>query len=296
MAGQQDKPNPDTGLRGILITLWHEIPSDHMSTVAAGLAYYGVFGLLPALAAAAALLGQFGGFHVLAESAQQDRGVLPQGTRLLFREFLTGVPEGLGSGAWLAVNIAIVLFTAERAANGLLTSLNIVYDVEEKRGRIKRLAVAFGIGAIGIALLFTALAIVVLPRVLSPDGTDLALWRWPLLGLGFGLSLAALFRFGPCRDGARWRAVAIGASIATVLWVLVSAGLSFYVAHMGSFHKFYGSLGSFAVILVWFYGGAFAVLAGAEIDFVLTAAADGRSKSSMRRKLRRHARAGVGDE
>ncbi len=296
MDQEDDDTGHDTGLRGILLTLWHEIPSDHMATVAAGLAYYGVFGLLPALAAAAALLGQFGGFHALAQSAQEDRGVLPEGTRLLFREFLTGVPEGLGGGIGLAVNIGIVLFTAQRAANGLLTSLNIVYDVEEKRGRLRRLALTLGIGAIGIALLFTALAIVVLPRVLAPDGTDLALWRWPLLAFGFGLSLAALFRFAPCRDGARWHALAIGATAATVLWILVSVGLSFYVAHAGSFHKLYGSLGSFAVILLWFYGGGLAVLAGAEIDSVLTAAAEGRPKSQMRAKLRRHARAGVGDE
>ncbi len=39
----------------VLRTLWKEVPSDHMLTVAAGLAYYAVFGLLPALAAAAAL-------------------------------------------------------------------------------------------------------------------------------------------------------------------------------------------------------------------------------------------------
>ena len=274
MDQEDDDTSRDTGLRGILLTLWHEIPSDHMSTVAAGLAYYGVFGLLPALAAAAALLGQFGGFDALAESAQDDRGVLPQGTRLLFREFLTGVPQGLGSGAWLALNIGIVLFTAQRAANGLLTSLNIVYDVEEKRGRLRRMALALGVGAIGIALLFTALAIVVLPHVLAPDAPASPCGAGQCWPSASALSLAALFRFGPCRDGARWRAVAIGASVATVLWVLVSAGLSFYVAHLGSFRKFYGSLGSFAVILMWFYGGGFAVLAGAEIDSVLTAAAE----------------------
>ncbi len=49
----------------LLRTLWQEIFSDHATMVAAGLAYYAIFGLLPALAAAAAIGSQFGNMGAL---------------------------------------------------------------------------------------------------------------------------------------------------------------------------------------------------------------------------------------
>ena len=74
------------------------------------------------------------------------------------------------------------------------------------------------------------------------------------------------------------------------MWAAASAGVSFYVAHARPFSHMYGSLSSAVIILLWFYANALAVLAGAEVDAVLAARADGRSGKSLRSELRRRER------
>ncbi|MFL5253861.1 MAG: YhjD/YihY/BrkB family envelope integrity protein [Rhodopila sp.] len=62
--------------------------------------------------------------------------------------------------------------------------------------------------------------------------------------------LALVFRFGPSRDHARWKTVMLGAAVAMALWMAASVGVSIYVNHLTSYGKFYGSLGTVAVVLL----------------------------------------------
>lgn len=291
-----DEPPASSASRSLGPALLKEIAGDHVMMVAAGLAFYGVFGLLPATAGAAALWGRLGDLDALRRSAESGAGVLPQAVVQPLEQFVTSVPQGFGGGLGLAVNLALVVWTSYRAAGGLLTALNIVYDVAETRGRLHRSVVALMVGLCGIALLFAALALSAVPPLLAPNLPQTVAWallwmRWPAMGLVFALGLLVLFRYAPARDAAPWRPVAWGAVCAAVLWIATSVGVSLYVDHVGSFGRLYGSLGSVAVILVWFYASALAILAGAEIDSILAAPAAGRSDSAFKAALRHRQRA-----
>ena len=58
------------------------------------------------------------------------------------------------------------------------------------------------------------------------------------------LFLAVVYRFGPCRKGAKWQWISWGSVFASVTWLLASLGFSYYVANFGSYNKTYGSLGA----------------------------------------------------
>ena len=90
--------------------------------------------------------------------------------------------------------------------------------------------------------------------------------RWPLLALVVLIFLALLYRYGPCRHSAKWRWVTAGSVFATVLWLIASAGFSFYVSHFANYDKIYGSLGAVVVLLFWLYLSFYIVLLGAEIN------------------------------
>ena len=90
--------------------------------------------------------------------------------------------------------------------------------------------------------------------------------RWPVLGLMMMLWLALIYRFAPSREHARWRWVSWGAAIATVLWLIGSAGFSLYVTHFGNYNETYGSMGAGAILLTWMLLTAYAILLGAEIN------------------------------
>ena len=282
-------------LRDIAHRLRHQVPADHLMTVSAGLAYYGLFGLLPTLAGAAALWAKVGDVGILEQSAQSgsDSGLVPQDAAEIIKQFVSTVPANLAGGIGLSLNLLLVLFAAWRAARTLLTALNITYDVKEERGLIRRFLIALVIGAGGMLFLFAALFVLALPPLLarSPLLETWMLWaRWPVLALAFGLSLALLFRYGPRRRGASWRHVGCGAASATLLWILGSIGVSFYARHAGNFGTLYGSLGSIAVVLLWFWTGAVSVLIGAEIDDVLSPRSKQRDERSLKQRLRHHSR------
>ncbi|HWX47137.1 MAG TPA: YihY/virulence factor BrkB family protein [Roseomonas sp.] len=274
-----------------------EVLSDHTQTVAAALAFHAMFGVLPALAGAAALLGRLadpallrvpvevGAEHLLADKAAVA----------LLVEFVTTVPQGFGLGIGLALNLVVVLWAAQRAASGLLTALNIVYDQTEQRSWLQREGVAIVIALVTFALLILALGLLALPPLLSGHVESalldvVSLARWPALVLLFALAVGALYTYAPSRPRPRQDWISWGTATATLLWLAASVGLSVYVSHAQSFGVFYGSLGGAVVLMLWFYLTALALLAGAEVNGLRQEWARGREDPVKRSLREREAR------
>jgi membrane protein len=272
-------------------TLKSEVFSDHVLMVASGLAFHAMLAVLPTLAAIAAVWQLVGDQDTLGRALDAITGFLPPEAVGLAREFITSVPGGLGLGLGLALNLIFILWTGQRAASGIISALNIVFDEKEKRSRMRRALAAFGIALGGIVFIlaaFGALALVPILNVLLPGtGLDqLGYLRWPLLGLAFLLGVGTLFSFGPSRDLAKWRPFTWGSLTATALWMLVSLGFSLYVGSAGSFGQLYGSISSVVVALLWFYLTALAVLTGAEIDAMLHTGCEHHERNSLKDELR----------
>ena len=132
------------------------------------------------------------------------------------------------------------------------------------------LAVQFQISR--VFWLVDLLAIVYVPIIFAYAGysslfeTVVRVARWPLLALVVLLVLALLYRYGPCRQSAKWRWVSVGAMFATVVWLAASIGFSFYVANFANYDRIYGSLGAVIVLLFWLYLSFYIVLLGAHLD------------------------------
>ena len=274
-----------------------EIFSDHLRLTAAGLAFYGLLGLMPALAAAAALYGLVGDPADLARLVDQARGLLPDEAASVLSGYLRDTPGKFGLGLGFAVSLLLVLWTAQWAASGMITALNIVFDETEKRSFLRRQIVALGISLGGILIMVCALALVaLLPFALAArQGPELfsllLLARWPLLAGILTIAIELLFLAAPSRARFRWQWVSWGAVSATILFLVASAGFSAYVAHVGSFGRLYGSMGAVVMLLVWFYLIGLAVLLGAEIDAAIDSCRTGRGPCELKRALRERQRA-----
>ena len=90
--------------------------------------------------------------------------------------------------------------------------------------------------------------------------------RWGVLAEVLVVGMAALYRYAPDRDRAKWRWVTPGAVLATVFWVLGSVAFSIYSRVAGNFTETYGSLASVAVLLLWLLLSAYVIILGAEFD------------------------------
>jgi membrane protein len=99
-------------------------------------------------------------------------------------------------------------------------------------------------------------------------------WVWQLVSrltryvLAFGTTVGVtttLYYFGPYRRQ-RWRFVWPGAVLATVLWLLATAGFGWYVRNIARYNAMYGSVGAGIALLVWMYLIAAIALIGCEFN------------------------------
>jgi membrane protein len=248
---------------------------DRLMTEAAGVTFYTLLALFPAIAALVSLYGFIADRATIGEHLEMLGGVIPGGGLQLIEEQVTRLnaqpQEALGFGAMLG--LALSLWSANQATKAVFDALNVVYEEKEKRSFLKLTAVTlmFTLGGVLFAALAVS-AVVVLPVVLNFLflGTAaewlLRLARWPILLLAVGLILACIYRFGPSRARAKWRWVTWGSAVASVLWLLVSLGFSFYVANFGSYNETYGSLGAVVGFMTWIWISSAVVLLGGELN------------------------------
>ena len=258
--------------------LWRvkdETARDNLSLVAAGVAFYALLAIFPAIAATVSIYGLLVDPQTVSEQLAATSQVLPEEARGIIEEQLSRVtssaPAALGLGA--IVSLLLALWSANKGTQSLIAALNIVYDEREKRGFVRLTLISLGLTLAIILFVIVGLAaIAALPALLGNLGLPeevrrLAGWlRWPLLGLGFVIGLAVLYRFAPSRNEPRWRWVSWGAVLATVLWLTGSALFSWYVANFGAYNETYGSIGAVAVLMMWFWLSALIVLLGAELN------------------------------
>jgi membrane protein len=274
---QADTPSeiPARGWWDILKRVARQVSEDRVMAEAAGVTYYALLALFPALAALVSLYGLFADPNTIATNLDAVSGFMPGGGMQIVTDQLHSLAatsqRALGFG--LLVSLAVSLWSANAATKALFDALNAVYREREERSFVLRTAVslAFTIGSLAFVLIAMG-SVVVLPAVLSFVGfggtTDLLLkvLRWPLLLVAITIFLACVYRYGPSRAKARWRWVSWGGGFAAIVWILGSAVFAWYVANFGTYNKTYGSLGAAIGFMTWIWLSAIVVLVGAELN------------------------------
>jgi membrane protein len=266
---------PAQGWWQILKRTLKQAGEDRLLTEAAGVTFYSLLALFPAIAALVSVYGIFADRGTISEHLSALSGVVPGGGMDLITDQvnrLTAQPATtLGFSA--VAGIAVSLWSANQATKAIFDALNVVYDEKEKRSFIRLTLTTLlftGGGVFFVTLAMTA--IVVIPVVLDSIGLSqvfewfLRIARWPLMLAAIGLVLACLYRWGPSRAVAKWRWVSWGSAVAAVLWLIVSFGFSWYVANFGSYNETYGSLGAVIGFMTWIWISSAIVLLGAELN------------------------------
>jgi len=265
---------PARGWKDILKRCYQRLDDDRILAIAAGVTFYALLAIFPAIAALVSIYGLFADPGTIAKHLDDISGMVPGGAIDVIRGQLDNLTsKGNGAlGLAFAIGLAISLWSANSGVKAMMDALNVAYAEREKRGffRLNATSLAFTFG--GIAAILVGLgAIVVLPLALQYLGLDREKWitdaiKWPLLFVVVGLALAVLYRYAPSRRDAKWRWVTWGSAVATVGWIAVSILFSWYAANFGSYNKTYGSLGAVIGFMTWMWLSATVILVGAELD------------------------------
>jgi membrane protein len=266
---------PARGWKDILLRVYHNLTEHRVVAIAAGVTFYVLLAIFPAIAALVSVYGLFADPKAIADHMTSLSDLLPGGAIDIVGEQLQRLtdqpPERLGLTFF--TGLAISLWSANAGMKALFDTLNIVYGEKEKRSFIKlnALSLAFTVGGLLFALVAIA-AVVALPVVLNFVGLGratellLTLGRWPVLFVVVALWIALIYRFGPSRDTPQWRWVTWGSAFASVAWIILSILFSWYAANFDSYNKTYGSLGAAIGFMTWIWLSTIIVLLGAELD------------------------------
>ena len=247
---------------------------DRIMAEAAGVTFYAVLALFPALASLISIYGLVADPTKLSDQVQTLDSILPGGGQDIIRAqvlALTSSKQTLGMG--LVVGLAVSLWSANAGVKALFDALNVVYRRRETRDylRLTLTSFAFTMGIIALTLL-ALVAVVVVPVALDYMGLEeftksvIGVARWPTMLVLVIVTLAPVYRFGPDRRHARLQWVSWGSAFAAVAWIVASVGFWYYVANFGSYNKTYGSLGAAVGFMTWIWISAMVVLMGAEIN------------------------------
>jgi membrane protein len=269
--GPGGSPAKDWG--GIFKRTRKDLNEDNISLIAAGVAFFLLLSIVPALVAMISIYGLIADPQQVEQHFAQISGLLPAAVTDILSQQMKRIASDTQTAGWgAALGILMALWGASSAMKKLINGLNIAYKEEEKRGFFKLTFVTLLL-TLGVVLfgLVAIAAITLLPAIVDllsfGDSTLIAhLIRWPLLLFIALTGLAVVYRFAPSRSKVKWHWITPGAVLATVLWVLGSAGFSFYVANFGKYNETYGSLAAVVIMLLWLYLSTYVVLMGAELN------------------------------
>ncbi|WP_329138809.1 YihY/virulence factor BrkB family protein [Streptomyces sp. NBC_01476] len=253
-----------------------EFKADNLSDWAAGLTYYGVLAIFPALLALVSILGLLGSSSIqplidnlapLAPGAARD--VITNALKQLERN------QGQAVSA-LVLGILLALWSASGYIAAFMRASNAVYDIGEGRPVWKTLPVRLGV-TVAVVLLLAAIAVGVVftgtladrtGQLLGIGHTGVTVWnyaKWPVLVILFALVIALLYWAAPnVRRGFSW--VTPGSFVAVLIWIVISALFALYVGHFSSYNRTYGSLAAVIIFLMWLWLSNTAILLGLEFN------------------------------
>ena len=263
---------------GILKRAFKRFNNDHMTNIAAALAYYAFLAIPSSLLLAAGLFGLLAGPNAVNDVIDKLHGILPAQAISLLEGSLKNLAANNGTSiAVLAVGVALAIWSLTGAMQNVQWALNLAYDRDEGRGFVHRRVAAltmlvfaligFGL-AFGVLVLGPHLSTWIGNAVGAQTPVKIAWYiaEWPLLIGGLLFVFAGLRYFGPDVKHPRWRLLSFGAIVALAIWLIASGAFAFYTSRFSSYNKTWGSLAAVVVMLTWLWLTSVALLFGAEID------------------------------
>lgn len=250
----------------------HEL---NLGLIAAGVAFYSMLAVFPAVAAIIALWGLVSDPAIVEDQLDLMRNFIPSAAFTILDKQVTQLIYTTSSTlGWTTVlSTGAALWTSRAGVAGLIRGLNAIYRVNN-RATLWQMVVALNLTLMLIGVALVALATVVIgPIVLMwlPLGplADLFLTalRWVIAIVVVMMGLGLIYRYGPAGQRAnRPRWFTPGAVVAVVIWGLASYGFSLYLTNFGKYNEIYGALGAVVALLMWFYISAYVVLLGASLN------------------------------
>ena len=261
----------------ILKRTFRSFSYDACTDLAAGLTYFGVLALFPALLALVSILGLVGQSRTGIDALFAMVNQVAPGMLDVLKGPIANLATSPATGAALAIGVLGAVWSASGYVGAFGRAVNRIYGVREGRSALALRPVQLGVTILSlVAVALIALMLVVSGPVASFLGGLLGLseaaqmaWsilRWPIVIVVLVFLVAVLYSTTPNVRHSRFRWLTPGSLAAIVVLGIASALFALYVANFANYDRTYGTLAGIIVFLLWIWIANVALLLGAELD------------------------------
>jgi len=252
-----------------------ETIADDVFSLAAQQAYYFFFALFPAILALISIASFFPIDNLVDEVSRGLGRVAPAEVTSIVTDQIRKI-SGTNAGGLLTLAFLFTLWSSSSAVLAMCSTLNAAYDITEGRPWWKVRLTALGL-TIGLSVfILVSMTLVVAGPSLAEKIAEAArlgpvfVWswkilQWPVVFILVSAAIALVYYFAPDAEQS-WVWITPGSIFATLLWLLVSLAVTYYVRNFGSYTETYGVIGGVMVLMLWFYVSGIAILVGAELN------------------------------
>lgn len=248
--------------------------------MAAEMGFMLMLGIFPAMLFLMAVFGWMGNKSFMNPVLVFFSNILPNDSMKLIYTVLKEVMFFSKGGLIGFIGIIVTLFLTSNAVAVILKGLNRAYKVEETRSFVYTRILSIIMVFVNTFMLFLSINLIVFGKVIinflihyigisHAFALTLLTLRWPVSFLALYAMAFINYYILPDLKGEeslKRKSALPGTLFFCIFWLVGSSAFSVYVNNLHTYNKVYGTIGAFAVLMVWLYYSSFLLLIGAEIN------------------------------
>lgn len=274
--GKNGEVNDVTTSKGFMMEFIQRLKDADISGFSAQLAYFFLLSFFPLLIFLMTLLPFL--------NIDPDQvylflnAILPDQVYSLISGTISEVLENRNSGL-LSIGFIATIWSASKGVDALIKSINRSYDKDETRPFIIARLVS-------VIFTFLLVGLIIIALLLSVFGRQIGV----VLFSHFGIAVEFLNVWNSIRSlipplliftvltVMYWiipnmklylRSVLLGSAVATIAWLVLSYGFSYYVSNFANYSATYGSIGGIIILMLWLYFTGMILMASGQINAIM---------------------------
>lgn len=257
-----------------------EILDNDFSGMAAEMGFMLMLGIFPAMLFLMAIFGWMGNKSFMNPVLLFLSNVIPNDSMKLIQTALREVMIFSKGGLIAIIGIIVTLFLTSNSVAVVLKGLNRAYKVEETRSFVYTRILSVIMVFVNTFMLFLSINLIIFGKFITnflvnyvqiSHNVEITLLtlRWPISFLALYFMAFINYYILPDLKGEenlKRKSALPGTLFFCVFWLIGSWGFSVYVNNYHTYNKVYGTIGAFAVLMVWLYYTSILLLIGGEIN------------------------------
>lgn len=248
--------------------------------MASEMGFMGVIGIFPFMLFLTAVFGWMGNKSLMDPILIFLSNVMPEQAMSLIQTVLSEAMIFSHGGLMAVIGVCVTIILSTNAMAVVLKGLNRAYKVEETRNFVYTRILSLIMVFVDTMVLFLSINLIVFGKVIisflvthfhMSKGAAITLLtlRWPVAFAAlFLMAFLSYYILPDLRGNDKFKRTSAlpGTFFFCLFWLAGSWGFSIYVNNLKTYNMVYGTIGAFAVLMVWLYYTSVLILIGGEIN------------------------------